>query len=327
MSNDIPSVISAARIFLGKECWGDNICCSCGKISAKNPAKKALKKTFTDFVQFIQNPSTYVCDSCLELYEDRNLRFKPIFSDTQGSYRIPERPEILQIIRNPPEKFILSVPYSYKKHHWLYAGLSTRKKAYIGTDDRTVIIDYSKVDIETVTDKITDCLCYGVPRTELILGIYSVFTLSKFGFIERLENNLFAPIRQSGLIELIVKFSPAVAAKDKKIYENKEENGMLTNAEINAVNLLGFIASGSAYRAKNGMQFWDGFFERRINRFKHLNAHEFVSKLAEAVGTNHNSVYQQMIKEISEEDLDEIMTTIRKETHLLVSIVYSERSK
>ena len=318
-------MISNGRIFIGTECVGDKLCCSCGRQRAKLNIKKSIKTTFTDFTQLITNPSLYICDSCIKLYNDKNMRFKPIYSDHPGTYQVIDRNEVLKIIRNPPKKFVLSVPYSFKKHHWLYAGVSSPQKAYIGTDDRTVVVDYKRFNVTQIIDNVQDCVNYGIPRNEIITGNYSTFTLSKFSFIKDIEKIYFSEARSYGLIELAVKYTPAI--KNKKIYENEEENQMLTPAEINAVNLLGLIASGSEYRVSNGLQFWDGYFERRINRYKNLNAHEFISNLTEAIGTNHISGYQNMVQELSENDLQEIMNCIRKETHLLVSIVYSERKK
>lgn len=318
-------MVSNGRVFIGTECVGDKYCCSCGQQRAKVSIKKAIKTTFTDFTQLITNPSLYICDSCIKLYNDKNMRFKPIYSDCYGTYKIIDRSEVLNLLCNSKDKFVLSVPYSFKKHHWLYAGVSSPQKAYIGTDDRTVIVDYKRFNVTQIIDNVQDCINYGIPRNEIITGNYSIFTLSKFSFIKDIEKEFFSDARSSGLIELAVKYTPAI--KNKKIYESEEENQMLTTAEVNAINLLGLIASGSEYRVSNGLQFWDGFFERRINRYKNLNAHEFVSCLSESVGTKHITGYQNMIKELSEDDLQEIMNCIRKETHLLVSIVYSERKK
>lgn len=286
--------------------------------------RKAVKTTFTDFPQLIVTPSTMICSACERAYSDKNLRFKPIYADKRGEYRVIERPEVLNLICHPQDEWVLSVPYSFKKHHWLYAGLSGKHTAYIGTDDRTVIINYDEFNIPEVVEEVQDCINYGVPRKEIKSGQYSIFTLTKFPFISDSEA-LFELIRPSGLLELIVQYTPAV--KNKKVYERNEENEMLTVAENNAVALLGSIAKASKYRAENGLQFWDGFFERRINRFKSLEPHEFVSKLSEAVGAINNGGYAEMIRDMAEEDIQEAMDVIRSKTHLIVAIVFSERER
>ena len=95
---------------------------------------------------------------------------------------------------------------------------------------------------------------------------------------------------------------------------------------MNAVNFLGSSASNSSYRVQNAIQFWKGYFERRINRFKKLKAIDFASKLSEAVGAD-SGAYVGMCKDMSDEELEKMMNEIRNKTHILVSIVYGERQK
>lgn len=324
MTGGKEQIMRARRFITGGKDVNAAVCCSCGVKAGTTEMKRAIKTTFTDFPQLVLTPSTMICAECERAYNDKNLRFKPIYSNKRGEYRIIERTEVLDLICNPQEEWVLSVPYSFKKHHWLYAGLSNRHMAYIGTDDRTIIIEYDKINIAELVNSIKDCIAYGVPRKELKAGIYSVFTLVKFPFLNSCEE-LFEQVRPSGLIDLIVQYTPAV--KNKKTYERKEENTMLTSAENNAVTLLGCIAKSSKYRVENGLQFWDGFFERRINRFKSLGTHEFVSKLSEAVGSINNGGYAEMVRDMSEDDLNDMMTVIRSKTHLIVAIVYAEKDR
>lgn len=318
-------VISEGRIFLGTECNGDEVCCACGLKRAEKSLKKVLKSTFTDMPQLIKSPSLYMCDSCEKLYTDKNMRFKLIYSDQRGTYKIINRQDVLDILCNPPKEFVLSVPYSYQKHHWLYAGLSNQHKAYIGVDDRTIVVEYDKYNVKEVVEEVVNCVSYGISKKELIAGKYSTFTTVKFPFIDKLEIELFSQVRPSGLLELITNCVPV--PKKKLIYENEEENPLLTKEEINAVNLLGAIAEGSRFRQERGMEFWGGYYERRINRFKNLDSHEFVSRLAEAVNSNWDCGYQDMIKNLEDSELNNVMECIRAKTHLIVALTYSERRK
>lgn len=312
-----------AREFLGSECEGGEICCCCGKRRANQPIKKAIKSTFTEIDRLILSPSLFICDSCIAIYNNSDMRFKIIYSDGDG-YQTVDRESVLRLIRDPPEKYVLSVPYSFKKHHWLYAGLSSREKAYIGTDDRTVEIDYAAYDIEKVIDAVQDLINYGVSRSEIISGNYTIFTISKFGSLLQRNEEIIKPLRSGGIIELIVKYTPA--RKEKLIYESEDENPMLTTSEFNAVNFLGSIASNSSYRKQNGVQFWQSYFKRRINRFKKFDAKVFASKLSESCGTN-DGAYVGMITKLSDSELEDMMEDIRSKTDLLVSIVYGERNK
>lgn len=313
-----------ARNFLGSgKGKGKALCCCCGIKRADKLTSKSIKSTFTDFTALIQFPSEYICDSCIELYECKDMRFKPVFSDRENDYRVIDRTEVLNILANPPDRFVISLPYSFKKHHWLYAGISSKEVALVGTDDRTVMIDYRKNNIAAVISSIEKMIGVGVPRTEIISGEYSIFTLNKFPGIEKYES-IIAPMRHCGATELIVKYTPAV--KEKKIYESKEENIMLTTSEINAVNLLSSIAENSIYRIENGISFWGGFFERRINRFKSLSPKAFIEKLAASVGSKEG-IWTNMLKDLTDSELEEIMNDIRLKSHILVAVVYGERSK
>ncbi len=310
-----------ARQLLGGQASGEYMCCSCGLVRAEHSLHKAIKSTFTQMDRLLLSPSAYICDACKGIYDNSDMRFKPILC-TGEPYKVIEREQVLEVICDPPEKFVLSVPYSFKKHHWLYAGLSDRDKAYIGTDDRTVEVDYVQYDILHIIDTVQRLIAYGVPRGEIILGNYSVFTMSRFGRLLIECEAEISPLRFGGLVELIVKYTPA--RKEKLIYESEEENPMLSESEFNAVNFLGSIANNSTYRKENGIQFWSGYFKRRVNRFKKFDAKVFASKLAEACGTAQG-VYIDLIISKSDEELEKMMEDIRSKTDLLMSIVYSDR--
>jgi hypothetical protein len=77
----------------------------------------------------------------------------------------------------------------------------------------------------------------------MISGNYSIFSMQKFD-IKNIENNI-SWARQSGLIELIVKYTPAVKSKIKFV---KEDEIVLTLTEKNAISLLKLVASQSNFR-------------------------------------------------------------------------------
>jgi hypothetical protein len=247
--------------------------------------------------------------------EDRDMRFKPVFFERIGEKKIPERADILELIKNPPKQFVLSVPYSCKKHHWLFAGLSSDKVAFIGTDNRTVVFDYESQDVPGAVNTIHEMIQGGVPRNEIIAGRYSTFTRFKVPNIEDYESKI-KDMRPGGEVELIVKYTPA-------INEKIELGGdiVITKSEQMAAELLLEVALRSQIRANDGIRFWGGFFERRINRFKNLPMHEFVSRLCDSVGSPTIATYA--VSELSTEDEEEVMENIRSKTNLMVSMTYT----
>ena len=105
------------------------------------------------------------------------------------------------------------MPY-FKKHHWLYAGISDDQIAYIGTDSRTILIDYTQYDVKAIIETVVSMIGYGIPRKEITVGKYSLFTESKYPGLRQLEE-IIKPLRASGAIELFAKYTPAIKEKNK----------------------------------------------------------------------------------------------------------------
>lgn len=311
--------IMQARQYMGYQCIGKHKCVSCGlPESANNRISKTLKTNFVNFNELMIGSGMYICDACKTLLEDKDMRFKAVFYEVIGEKQLPNREDILGIIADPPEEFVLSLPYSFKKHHWLFAGLSNRSRALIGTDDRTVVIDYKRNDVKNGIEIVRDMINSGVPRKEIITGHYSTFTRYREKNIDEYENVL-SQLRPSGAVELFVRYTPALT-KTKK--EREEGDSMITEMEWKAAEILLSIAIRSSVRAKDGMMFWGGYFERRINRLKELKLHEFVSRLSDAVGAQ--MAYVEGIEGIEDEEKEQrIMKEIRDKTNLIVSLAYT----
>lgn len=307
--------IMRARIYMAEPCSGDHECVSCGLSDrADKLVSKTMKSTFCNFDDLMIGAGRYICDGCAGLMEDRDMRFKTVFFCVPGQKEIMERDKVLQIIRDPPEEFVLSLPYSFKKHHWLFAGMSNRKLALIGTDNRTVPIDYARFDVPRVIDTINMLINTKIPRAEIIAGRYSTYSRYKLPNIDAYEN-IISCMRSCGAVELFVKYTPP-AEKGKEI---RREEIMITVNERNAAMALMEVAVNSEVRKSDGLRFWNGYFERRVNRLKNLELHEFVSKLADAVGCPR--INTLIIDEMPNEQ--GIMDEIRKKTNLIISIAYT----
>lgn len=304
-----------ARIFMGRDYEGSYRCVSCGRVNCDcNLVKKSVKNTFVNFDELMLGETEYLCASCQELLNDPDLRFRPVYYCQRGQKQILVRNEILPLISYPVDQFVISLPYSNKKHHWLFAGISNTRCALIGTDTRTVVVDYQKHDIPALVCLIGEMICASVPRSEIISGHYSVSTRHKIPMIDAYEAKI-AEHRPGGLVELIVRFTPAVTQK----ITLEGDVPMITQNENTAAMVLFSIAARSQYRTKNGIEFWGGYFERRINRLKHLPLHEFVSKLSDAVGAPQ--VFTGQFEKIDNDE--EIMGEIRNKTNLLVSLAFT----
>lgn len=313
-------MISQARLFMGGQREaGGNACASCGSDCEGVRISKGVKNTFTEISQLLQTSGIYICGKCEELLNDSDMRFKPVLFEHSGEKQVIERERVLELIKDPLPEWVLSVPYSFKKHHWLYAGLSNKSKAYIGTDNRTVLIDYS-FNVREAVNTIVHMIDIGIPRKQIISGEYSIFTTLRYPDL-RLYEKTISGFRHTGAVELIVTYTPAV--KNKIKYETGESE-MTTETEKKAITILGAVAKASRYRMENGMQFWDTYFLRRINRYKKLGLNEFLSKLCDAVNTDITK-FRLDIEGIENEE--EIMSEIRDKSKLLVALAYNEIQK
>lgn len=111
MTGGKEQIMQARRFITGGKDVNAAVCCSCGVKAGTTEMKRAIKTTFTDFPQLVLTPSTMICAECERAYNDKNLRFKPIYSDKRGEYRIIDRAEVLDLICNPQDEWVLSVPF------------------------------------------------------------------------------------------------------------------------------------------------------------------------------------------------------------------------
>lgn len=296
-------------------------CCICGgKTDGKAlPVIKALGKTYTDFDNTIKGTSGICCKECKAVLAAKHSRIKPILVTDPGKVIIITKDEIWDVINNPPEKFVLSVPYSYKKHHWIFAGLSNPEKMLIGTDNKTII--YEQKIHKKIANAIMELKNMGVSSAQIISGNYHPSIMAKIGIeLDKLEK-IIADERITGLVEFLVKYSPKA---ETKLTEFERDEGMITTDQSNTATFLALIAAGSKYRSNNGKQFWTGFFEHRINRVIDNDFATATSKLMESVDydTTSSNLLNDFINNIDEETENQIMKTLRDQTKLSVVLAY-----
>lgn len=318
------SILMAARRFMtGDELFfGGDVCVSCGLPRANTPVAKGMNSTFNCFGLFLTD-SRVICPQCMELFKDRAGRSKIMYYTEKGEQRIIAREDVLPILKAPPAgEFVLSLPYSFQKHHWIHAGLSTPYRAYIGTDDGTVVFDYERHDISRLVDIAVDAVMYGLSRKELTAGKYSVFTRARFGAeLDAWEAEL-APLRHGGALDLIVRHIPAVKKKKSFILQ-EEEGAVFSDTEQKAIAILSTLAVSSRYRKENGLQFWQAFFRRRIMRNVDYPLNQFFSNVARGIFCETAMLDVSLIESMSEEDSRAVMREIKQKTDLLLASTYT----
>ena len=314
-----------ARIFMAGDVRqdGNYVCASCGRELAYKPAKKALSSAFNQTELFLF-PGKHLCTGCLQLFGDKDGRSKCLFYPAPGEKKVIDREEVLPLLEKPPqEPFVLSVPYSFKKHHWLFAELSVYPHVMVGTDDRSVELDYGKYDIPGAIHTIGGMLVYGVPRSEVATGAYGVLTRSRYGARLEIWEKILAPLRPCGGVELFVRYSPATK---KKLPFEKENDDVFTETEKKAADLLASIAASSLYRQENGLAFWRSFFIRRVQRYASMDLHSFLSSLCGAVSCPGSDLTHvtTVIDGMTEDDEKAVMETISQKPDLIVAAAYTK---
>lgn len=313
-----------ARIFMAGDVRqdGNYVCASCGRELAYKPAKKALSSAFNQTELFLF-PGKHLCSGCLQLFGDKDGRSKCLFYPATGEKTIIEREQVLEILTAPPKTpFVLSVPYSFKKHHWLFAGLSVFPDVRVGTDDAGVELDYSRHDVPGAISTVCDMLEHGVPRAETATGAYSVLTRARYGGKLLEWERILAPLRPCGGVELFVRYAPAVK---KKMPFEKEVEDVFTDTEKRAAGLLADIAGASLYRQENGLVFWKSFFIRRVQRFSSMDLHGFVSSLCGACSCPGSDLgfVTGTVSGLTDDEEKAVMEAVSTKPDLLVAAAYT----
>lgn len=311
-------IIEARKILSNNYTQGD--CAVCGGDSDGGvPVKKAVSGSFTDWQALYAASGRKCCPKCREIIANPGMRTKCVMCVSNGEIQFGKYEDIYHIVKNPPERFVISVPYSYKRHHWLYAGLSTPQKMLIGTDTETV--EYRPVKHGIVLDAIETMIAAGVSAKQIESGNYHPSSIALLGAKYDELENIISQHRGNGLIRLLCKIVP------KEKIDNWEVEELRTSEQSNAALYLRALASCSKFKAENGMQFWGGFFEARVNRVLDLPFEEATNKLMESLQCSPSAWIAKLIDELTDDQKKEIMETLKKQAKVCISLAYSDMKK
>lgn len=180
-------------------------CWLCGAETTQGiPKKKAIKPTFTD-ADCAKSPlNDLVCEHCNWALSWRTLRNYSILA-TQEGLQHPTRPELREILLNPPEPpFLLCIATSGQK--WLYfkAKVSFRRQNY------PVMLEEVPVTVNTellakVLKPVETLYGSGFSKAEILSGEYKPVNINKFG-MRRWEDaeNQITKYRGTRMFELAV---------------------------------------------------------------------------------------------------------------------------
>lgn len=309
---------AARRLMNQVEYTGE--CASCGG-PVGDGAKlisRAVGAKFTDFNGLITGGGEKICSKCIALMQKAHLSKVVLYHE--GVMETGKFDMAWNAMIDPPDgEFVLSVPYSFKKHHLLSAGLSTAEVMNIGTDDGSVEFVTAR-DAEAL-GAVVESVKNGVPRAQVMSGQYSPMIMNTFGadYISNLENAV-ALARETGLLKLIYRVLP----KQKKIKYTKEVKRLLSSEDVKAGELLAEIAIRADMRLERGMEFWSAVFPHRVNRFRTLELNDMIERLCQAfsISAVGMSRISNLLNSYSDEEAKSIAHAIRNHTQIVLGICY-----
>lgn len=211
------------------------------------------------------------------------LRMTHVLSTEDGTCASLDRPAFWAALESPPPvSHVLSWATGKKRHHWLYAGLSTPERQAIGSDFgaiphspredrelRAAVLNLLRG--EAKGDKMTPILS----RSSVETGEYHPRAVARFGLTDwqRLES-LVARRRPSALLSLLCWCAPVVEAGSPV-----EVDDVMDPRDRIAVDLIADLSEASGLRSSDGKGYWGGILRHRLERVRRMPLHDAVSRL------------------------------------------------
>lgn len=305
----------------------DCACCGPSPFAAAGPRRSVLGANFTDFDALADRHAPDICAGCARLMAGRPGDDPPPLRTMSFSCEVAA-PRIFPCDRawwwallSAPALLaptILSWATSRKRHHWLYAGVSTPERYVIGSDHGA--IDWTP-DSGALCRALTALLAAGARRAEILSGHYQPPTLARIRDVVATHDPTIAATRGQLILDLALWCAPKV---ERAVEEGA--TSMINPTDQAAAELLAHVAFGSSVRVNDGKMFWasNGFFVRRVRRYAHMPLGRFVSRLMSecAVGADFGSRAAQHLAALDEGREQEISTAIRERTDLVVALAF-----
>lgn len=291
-----------------------------------------LPDTYSEFVA-ASNGCGVVCAGCARALGGRPgdepppLRTRSFRATAARGVEILDRPRLWGALVDPlGEPHVLSWATGGKRHHWLYAGLSSAARLVIGSDGAS--IEYVPARDRELLDAVHALLFAptGVAplltREGIRTGVSHPSAVQRFGVAlwQKLDA-VVARWRPSPLLDLVVSCAP-VSTGPREV----EEETVIDPVDDQAAEVLALVARSSRYRSEHGKEFWSGFFRHRLERFRRLPLADLVSRLLDACNASPTSdaalALVSRLGAIGVEETASIERALRDRPALLVSLAY-----
>jgi hypothetical protein len=248
--------------------------CGASPFAAAGPRARILGPNFSGHE--LLWPHADVCVGCQRLLAGRPgstpppLRTITVYLSPAGDLSTIEAPDVGALLLDPPSgEWVLSWSENRKKHHFRWAGVSTRDRIVCGHDDGPIVY-CPREDAEIVAA--ARSLRTRWSRRAVALGLYDEPRIVAYGPMRWARDEAtIRPARASRLLALLTWALPPA--------DLTEADDMIPDADTAAADLLAQIARASRRRRADGRQFWGGYFRHRVERFARLPLAGLVSRL------------------------------------------------
>jgi hypothetical protein len=329
--------IAAALDVPTADSWTDCALCARSPFGRSGLVRDRMGASFSQWAILARPECSDICAGCVRILAGKPGDQPPPLrlascAIIEGQLRILNVAGVWDVLSAPPDTpFILSWAESKKKHHALYAGVSTAERMLIGSDSGQIEYRPSQhVDLLNAViallagDAAKKRPSFG--RSTIVRGDYSAPSIQKFGPEAWLRHeSVIAPCRGSSLLALICAIAPVTQLIPS------QEMGMIDSADRDAAMLCGAIARGSSVRQSDGLMFWTGYFRHRVARFSRLPLRDFVSRMMDEcrVDASQAAVRElvEMLSGWSAEHTSLVEESLRRRPGLVVALAYDFRNK
>ena len=303
-------------------------CVVCGGSPFK-PSGWRLPASFSDHDMMRAPGAGKVCAGCKEVLGGHPSRQPPplrshSFVVVGGELRPLAQSDWWEWLSEPPPgPLVASWAQGRKRHHALRAGVSGQGTWRVGADNRQLEWRHDP-DLPAAVQTLRRL---GMTKGQIMTGRYSMPRLAAAGELGRQAEEIAAPYRGRGVLDLIVYASPAPENKTEEIDEMP-----MSKADDTAVRLLTEIAEASAVRRADGLYFWgrgarEGFFLSRVRRMAHLPLLDLVSRLMEIcmVGATHGAATCKWVAAMDEDEERAVCDALQRRPAALAAMAFDRR--
>lgn len=304
--------------------------CACAVCGDSPHPKAKTRKQFVPahfpYPELINPDVDAVCAGCVKIFGGKPsksnppLRMRHIIVLKDGTVELRKKAaELYDYLMDPAGIQVFSWATTMKKHHLVFARPCSGSTLMIGSDEQTLTYGPGERNLMPVIAEMLE----GFGSETIIDGTYSSNGIRDFGANRWAELEQKISHLRGAQPELLRLLTYATPNPYRSKIQRKEEP--MKPEDRAASELLGEIAFASKMRRESGLQFWGGFFARRIRRFGRKDLPTLVSKLMEEciVPASQSQGVTGALEMIEGDSLtQQVETAIRERADLLAALAF-----